>query len=127
MEPSVASIAVVVNPSAGRNRRTAARVDRLADVLGGQGWVRETHSLEQLADVARECQVRQVELLGVCGGDGTLARTLTALVRAYGSDALPCILPLRAGTMNTQGEFVQYFNTDCTLLSSIIPSELHNS
>ena len=101
MEPSVASIAVVVNPSAGRNRRTAARVDRLADVLGGQGWVRETHSLEQLADVARECQVRQVELLGVCGGDGTLARTLTALVRAYGSDALPCILPLRAGTMNT--------------------------
>jgi len=97
----VASIAVVVNPSAGRNRGVAARVERLAGVLGAEGWVRETRSLEQLADVARECQARRVDLLGVCGGDGTLARTLTALVRAYGADALPCILPLRAGTMNT--------------------------
>ncbi len=95
------SIAVVVNPSAGRNRGVAARVERLAGVLGGEGWVRETRSLEQLADVARECQAQRVDLLGVCGGDGTLARTLTALVRAYGADALPCILPLRAGTMNT--------------------------
>jgi diacylglycerol kinase family enzyme len=57
--------------------------------------------LEQLAEVARECHLRQVELLGVCGGDGTLARTLTALVQTYGGHALPCILPLRAGTMNT--------------------------
>ena len=30
-----------------------------------------------------------------------MARTLSALVRVYGSDALPDIVPLRAGTMNT--------------------------
>ena len=97
----MSGIGVVVNPSAGRNRRAADRAERLGDVLGAHGWVRETRSLGELADVAAECRARAVEVLGVCGGDGTLARTVTALVRAYGADALPRILPLRAGTMNT--------------------------
>lgn len=97
----MSGIGVVVNPAAGRNRRAADRAERLGDVLGPHGWVRETRSLGELAEVAAECRTRAVELLGVCGGDGTLARTLSALVRAYGADALPPILPLRAGTMNT--------------------------
>jgi diacylglycerol kinase family enzyme len=97
----VSGIGVVVNPRAGRNRRTEDRADRLGDVLGVHGWVRETRTLAHLDDVAAECRDQDLDVLGVCGGDGTLARTLTALVRVYGSDALPRILPLRAGTMNT--------------------------
>jgi len=97
----MSGIGVVVNPHAGRNRRSSDRADRLGDVLGAHGWVRETPSLEHLADVAAECRARAVDVLGVCGGDGTLARTLSALVRVYGSDALPDIVPLRAGTVNT--------------------------
>ena len=97
----MSGIGVVVNPAAGRNRRAGDRAERLGDLLGAHGWVRETRSLGELADVAAECRARAVELVGVCGGDGTLARTLTALVRVYGADALPRILPLRAGTMNT--------------------------
>jgi diacylglycerol kinase family enzyme len=97
----VSGIGVVVNPRAGRNRRADDRADRLGDVLGGQGWVRETRTLAHLDDVVAECRARAIDVLGVCGGDGTLARTLTALVRVYGSDTLPRILPLRAGTMNT--------------------------
>jgi diacylglycerol kinase family enzyme len=97
----MSGIGVVVNPSAGRNRRAVDRAVRLGDVLGAHGWVRETRSLTHLADVAAECRDRAVDLLGVCGGDGTMARTLSALVNAYGADALPNILPLRGGTMNT--------------------------
>jgi diacylglycerol kinase family enzyme len=96
------SIGVVLNPQAGRNRHAGDRAGRLGDLLGGGGWVRETTSLEQLADAAAECREREVGMIGVCGGDGTLARTITALVREYGPDTrLPPILPLRAGTMNT--------------------------
>jgi diacylglycerol kinase family enzyme len=97
----MAGIGVVVNPLAGRNQRVGDRADRLGDVLGRYGWVRETRTLTHLADVAAECRARAVDLLGVCGGDGTMARTLSALVRAYGADALPAIVPLRGGTMNT--------------------------
>src|SRR5215470_8238579 len=97
----MSGIGVVFNPFAGRNRRAGDRIIRLGDVLGDHGWVRETRSLHHLADVAVECHERAVDLLGVCGGDGTLARTLSALVRVYGADALPRIVPLRGGTMNT--------------------------
>ncbi len=97
----MSGIGVVVNPRAGRNRRRGDRARRLGSVLGAHGWVRETASLDQLADVAAECRARAVDVLGVCGGDGTLARTLSALVRAYDGETLPRIVPLRAGTMNT--------------------------
>lgn len=90
-----------MNPRAGRNRRDGDRADRLGDVVGAHGWVRAPATLDQLGDVAAECRARAVDMLGVCGGDGTLARTLSALVRAYGSATLPDIVPLRAGTMNT--------------------------
>jgi diacylglycerol kinase family enzyme len=98
----MSSIGVVLNPQAGRNRQRRNRAARLGRLLGAQGWVRETPSLDALADVAAECRERDVTMVGVCGGDGTLARTITALVREYGTDStLPAILPLRAGTMNT--------------------------
>jgi diacylglycerol kinase family enzyme len=97
----MSGIGVVVNPHAGRNRRSGDRADRLGDVLGAHGWVRETASLAHLDAVAVECRARSVDVLGVCGGDGTLARTLSALVRVYGTETLPGIVPLRAGTMNT--------------------------
>lgn len=90
-----------MNPRAGRNRRVGDRADRLGDVVGAHGWVRAPATLDQLGDVAAECRARAVDVLGVCGGDGTLARTLSSLVRVYGSAALPDIVPLRAGTMNT--------------------------
>lgn len=97
----MSGIGVVVNPRAGRNRRAGDRADRLGALVGAHGWVRAPATLEQLGEVAAECRSRAVELLGVCGGDGTLARTLSALVRVYGADTLPGIVPLRAGTMNT--------------------------
>ena len=97
----MSGIGVVVNPCAGRNRRAGDRAGRLGAVVGAHGWVRAPATLEQLGEVAAEFRSRAVDLLGVCGGDGTLARTLSALVRVYGADTLPGIVPLRAGTMNT--------------------------
>jgi diacylglycerol kinase family enzyme len=97
----VAGIGVVINPAAGGNRQTADRLDRLARVVGSAGWVRETRSLEHLPEVAEECRQSEVDLLAVCGGDGTYTRTLSALHEVYAGHPLPTFLPLRAGTMNT--------------------------
>jgi len=54
-----------------------------------------------LPEVAEECRQSEVELLAVCGGDGTYTRTLSALHEVYAGNPLPAFLPLRAGTMNT--------------------------
>ncbi len=79
----------------------ADRVGRFGDIVGSDGWVRETPSLDHLAEVARECRRQAIDVVGVCGGDGTLSRTLSAMVEAYEPGALPPIVPLRAGNMNT--------------------------
>jgi diacylglycerol kinase family enzyme len=41
------------------------------------------------------------DLLFICGGDGTLRRTVSGLLRAYGDSPLPKIAILTGGTMNT--------------------------
>ncbi len=97
----VSGIGVVVNPRAAGNRRPQERVRRLTELLDGDGWVRETESVAALDAVAGEFRSRNVELVAVCGGDGSFSRALAALVRAYADTPLPLLLPLRGGTMNT--------------------------
>jgi diacylglycerol kinase family enzyme len=97
----VPGIGVVVNPHAGQNRGVPDRAQLFADAAGGDGLVRATGSLQEIEEVAREFHRQRIDVLAVCGGDGSFFRTLTAIVRAYGSDPLPHFLPLRAGSMNT--------------------------
>ena len=97
----MAGFGVVVNPHAGQNRRERERVKRFSDTLGSAGLVRETDSLEELEELAHELHGRQIDVLAICGGDGSFFRALSAMVRAYGTDPLPRFLPLRAGSMNT--------------------------
>jgi diacylglycerol kinase (ATP) len=93
-------IGVVLNPHARGNRRRADRTQRLADIVGDSGVVRETETVVDITDVAREFLERQVDILAVCGGDGSVFRALSAFIPVYGSEPLPQILPLRAGTIN---------------------------
>jgi diacylglycerol kinase family enzyme len=97
----VAGIGVVVNPHAGKNRRPHGRLERFADTVGADGVVRCPGTLAEMAAVAAELRQRRVDILAVCGGDGSFFRALTAVVRAYDGDALPRFLALQAGSMNT--------------------------
>ena len=97
----MSGIGVVINPHAGRNRSPADRIRLFADLLGTDGQVRQTESLEDMEQVAREFHQRRIDVLAICGGDGSFFRTLSAMVREYGPDPLPRFLPLRAGAMNT--------------------------
>jgi diacylglycerol kinase family enzyme len=94
-------IGVIINPHASGNRNGAgARERRLSDVVGAFGWVRVTPSIDAIADVAREFHDRGIDILAICGGDGSDHCTLTAVHRIWGTDRLPRLLPLRAGTIN---------------------------
>jgi diacylglycerol kinase family enzyme len=63
--------------------------------------VRQTGSLDELEPLAHDLCERGIDILAVCGGDGSYFRTLSAVVRAYGEAPLPQFLPLRGGSMNT--------------------------
>ena len=94
-------IGVVLNPNARANRRSRDRAQLFADAVGKDGMVRQTGSLEEVEQLAHEFRQRGIDVLAVCGGDGSFFRTLSAVVRAYGGERLPQFLPLRAGSMNT--------------------------
>lgn len=94
-------IGVIFNPHAGSNRTRRARLPHFTELVGADGLVRATGSLAEMDEVAREFHQRGIDILAVCGGDGSFSRSLSSMVRAYGGEPLPRFLPLRAGSMNT--------------------------
>jgi len=97
----VPGIGVVVNPHAKGNRgESGARERRMAKILGADGVVRVTPTLAAVDEVAHEFAARGVDILAICGGDGSDHCTLTVFNRVYDGRPLPLLLPLRAGTIN---------------------------
>lgn len=95
-------IGVIVNPHAGRNRRQEDRLRKFEKWVGSAGVVAEPKTLDDLEEFARELHEQRVDILAVCGGDGSFFRAWSALIRAYGEQTpLPAFLPLRGGSMNT--------------------------
>jgi len=97
----MAGIGVIINPNASGNRDgTGVREQRMIGVVGAFGWVRVTPTIDAIDAVAREFHDRNIDVLAICGGDGSDHCTLTAFQRVWGGEKLPLLLPLRAGTIN---------------------------
>ena len=103
-------IAVISNPRSGRNRRNPRLVQRLAYVLGDQGELVQPPSLDELEETVRALRERGIDTICVNGGDGTLHKVFSALLRVYGEGLAPEALPelrlprigiLKSGTVNT--------------------------
>jgi diacylglycerol kinase (ATP) len=94
------AVAVFVNPGSRANRRDPGCAERLARILGDRGRVAAPSTLELLAEEARRTAALSPSVIGIHGGDGTLHRTLCALIAAYQQRALPPVAILTGGTMN---------------------------
>jgi diacylglycerol kinase (ATP) len=96
------SIAVFVNPHSRANRRDPRMARRFADAVGAEGRVIAARSLEELDDEARRLAEAPPSAVGVHGGDGTLHRTVAAMIKAFAASGapLPPLAILPGGTMN---------------------------
>ncbi len=94
-------IGVVHNPFARRNRRKKHLAGELKSMLAGKGDLYQTGHPDELSDLAAHCLKRDLPVLGINGGDGSIHAVLTAFVKVYGARQLPAFLILRGGTMNT--------------------------
>lgn len=96
-------IAVLSNPNTRRNRGTPGLARRMRALLGADGCVLETRTVEQVPGAIAECLARGAEIVAVNGGDGTLHAVATALIPAYreAGKTPPPLALLRGGTMNT--------------------------
>ncbi|MBI3785943.1 MAG: hypothetical protein HY270_21325 [Deltaproteobacteria bacterium] len=97
----MSGFAAIINPHAGQNQRLRDRLGQFQAIVGKLGVAQQPSSLEELELFAKQLHERDIDIVAVCGGDGSFFRALSALVRAYGTKPLPKFLPLRAGSMNT--------------------------
>jgi len=96
----MSGIGIIANPHSKLNKRNPGRQELLGYILGERGQLAVTNTLEQLSTVAREFKEKDIGILAINGGDGTISRTLTAFIREYGAKPLPVVAILRGGTIN---------------------------
>ena len=108
-------VAVISNPRSKANRKNPALVQSLAYVLGEAGPLEQPGDLDGLEQAVRQLREREIDVVCVNGGDGTVHKALSALVKVYADGAtgealrrvrLPQIAILKSGTVNTMARNV---------------------
>ncbi|MDB4962836.1 MAG: diacylglycerol kinase [Myxococcales bacterium] len=93
-------IGLIINVRARANQHHPDRLRVLARMIGRHDQLATTRSIEELEQACAQLASDRPEIVAICGGDGTLHQTLTALIRSYGDRPLPAIAILRGGAMN---------------------------
>jgi hypothetical protein len=84
-----------------KNRTGLFSKKTMSAVLGRHGIIFDTHSLEELNSAIDEVLSRNVRILCINGGDGSLQKAVTRLLnKTEGKGELPFLIPMRGGTMN---------------------------
>ena len=100
------AIAVFVNPHASKNRQAPAGYRRmLQSIVGSEGLVTETTSLDELARAVDDAVDDDAKYYVADGGDGSFHCVLNDIRRAIGEwgcdpDDLPQITPTRSGAID---------------------------
>jgi len=96
----MSGIGIILNPYSRSNKRRPERIEKFGFIVGDKGSCHSTETLDEVRDLAKEFKQRDVDILGISGGDGTNHRTLSVFLDVYGDKPLPKIALLRGGTMN---------------------------
>lgn len=89
-------IGIIANPHAGKAGKD---IPHLARVKGAELHLAVTTRLDQIRDALELFATKQVEVIGVYGGDGTLQQVLTTHFAVFNAPPPPILL-LRGGSMN---------------------------
>jgi diacylglycerol kinase family enzyme len=125
------SIAVILNPRSRANRRDPGLAGRMTAMLGdtgsastsaGQGRVLAAQSLARLDEMTAGLAALPPTAIAVHGGDGTLHKTLSSLLRAFAGKpaALPTIAILPGGTMNVVASSLGLLGRPESILGQLI-------
>lgn len=113
-------IGIITNPHSKLNKRNPERSQMLSYILGEKGELAKTQNLSELEEVVKRFQDKDIKILAINGGDGTISRTLSALIRTYGHDPLPKIALLRGGTINMLAQNLGIRGTPESLLFGLV-------
>lgn len=90
-------VGLLSNPLSGGNRKGLAAIHRALD--GQEHVIHHTvQTPEEVAAAIADCADRNVDIIGVNGGDGTIQAVLTALLHQQLFERMPLLALLRSGT-----------------------------
>ncbi len=93
-------IGLISNPYSKRNRKYPERLKKLEDLLPDQTLAQHPTDLSGMDSAMAIFRDREIDVLAVNGGDGTVHIALSSLVKIYGDRPLPKLAILKGGTMN---------------------------
>ncbi len=96
----MSGIGIILNPHSRSYKHNPERMERLGFIVGDKASCHATHDILDVEALAKEFKEKNIDILGISGGDGTNHVTLTNFIKVYGDTPLPKIAFLRGGTMN---------------------------
>ncbi len=121
----LAGIAVLTNVQSGKNRHGKFAKHGLEGIVGKDGIVIATQSVEEIDDAINTFMGRGERIICLNGGDGTIQRVVSRLYNTYGEerDNLPIIFPMRGGTMNAIADNFKIKGTPDKLCRRVVELE----
>lgn len=116
----MAGVGVILNPYSKRFKKNPQKLERMSFIVGDKASCKPTTDIDDLYRVADEFKSREIDILAISGGDGTIHCTLTAFVKVYGEKPLPKITLLRGGTMNIIASTMGVKGSTENLLSNLL-------
>ena len=116
----MAGIVIIHNTFARGNIRRPGILLKIKKIVGDYGEVVSTKTIDELPLVAELCLKREIDILGVNGGDGSMHTLLTAFINIYKDHPLPKIIALRGGTMNTMPNSLKLKGKTLEILQKLI-------
>jgi hypothetical protein len=93
-------IGLIFNPLAYTNKsRAEPQLDALKKALGERAQVVSTEAKDEIP-FALEKFNKEIKILAISGGDGTISCVLSSYINLFGDRDIPIIVPLKGGTIN---------------------------
>lgn len=100
MVSQMPGIGLISNPFSKKNRKKPERLEEIKKLIPDKSFAKFPTSYEEM-DLALELFKRKnIDILAINGGDGTIHVAITHLIKIYGDHPLPKIAVLKGGTMN---------------------------
>jgi len=124
------TIAFLHNPHSGKNTPRSGYGKILADIIATPRYTYDTSTLGELKLATREIHGLRPEIVGVCGGDGTLGLDITRLLREWSKTPgmpLPQLLYFPTGTRCVVGENLGLMSHSAEDLAKRIRYKIENN
>ncbi|OGQ06644.1 MAG: hypothetical protein A3G32_01995 [Deltaproteobacteria bacterium RIFCSPLOWO2_12_FULL_40_28] len=113
-------IGVILNPYSRKYKNNPEMAKHMGFIVGDKASCKATEDLADLRRVAEEFKTRDIDILAINGGDGTIHCTLTTFLNVYGNKPLPKIALLRGGTLNNVATTANITGSSEAILSHLL-------